>query len=84
MERMSEEKEENAIIWVAHSLGGILVKRVSVSGGSQEACLRQRLKLTYLGTGTLKRPHEQERRPKPLHLRLHLRHYLPRHAAPRR
>ncbi|OBT50296.1 hypothetical protein VE04_09072 [Pseudogymnoascus sp. 24MN13] len=27
MERMSEEKEENAIIWVAHSLGGILVKR---------------------------------------------------------
>lgn len=28
MERMSEEKEENAIIWVAHSLGGILVKRV--------------------------------------------------------
>ena len=30
MERMSEEKEENAIIWVAHSLGGILVKRVSV------------------------------------------------------
>ena len=31
MERMSEEKEENAIIWVAHSLGGILVKRVSVT-----------------------------------------------------
>ncbi|OBT62385.1 hypothetical protein VE03_08516 [Pseudogymnoascus sp. 23342-1-I1] len=27
MERMSEDKEENAIIWVAHSLGGILVKR---------------------------------------------------------
>jgi hypothetical protein len=32
MERMSEEKEENAIIWVAHSLGGILVKRVSDPG----------------------------------------------------
>ena len=26
-ERMSEEKDDNAIIWVAHSLGGILVKR---------------------------------------------------------
>lgn len=35
MERMSEEKEENAIIWVAHSLGGILVKRVSLSIGPQ-------------------------------------------------
>jgi hypothetical protein len=33
MERMSEEKEENAIIWVAHSLGGILVKRVSLPRG---------------------------------------------------
>jgi hypothetical protein len=31
MERMSEEKEENAIIWVVHSLGGILVKRVSAT-----------------------------------------------------
>lgn len=32
MERMSEEKDDNAIIWVAHSLGGILVKRVSGLG----------------------------------------------------
>lgn len=39
MERMSEEKEENAIIWVAHSLGGILVKRVGVPGGLQGVCL---------------------------------------------
>ena len=61
MERMSEEKEENAIIWVAHSLGGILVKRVSVPGGTHGACLGEWLKLTYLGTGTLKRPHKQER-----------------------
>jgi alpha-beta hydrolase superfamily lysophospholipase len=29
MERMSEDCTENPIIWVAHSLGGILVKRVS-------------------------------------------------------
>jgi alpha-beta hydrolase superfamily lysophospholipase len=29
LERKSEEAEENPIIWVAHSLGGILVKRVS-------------------------------------------------------
>lgn len=27
-ERRSEGKERNAIVWVAHSLGGILVKRV--------------------------------------------------------
>jgi hypothetical protein len=31
LERQSEDCGENAIIWVAHSLGGILVKRVSVS-----------------------------------------------------
>jgi hypothetical protein len=34
MERTSEEKEENAIVWVAHSLGGILVKRVSRLGAA--------------------------------------------------
>lgn len=28
MERKSENKDENPIIWVAHSLGGILVKKV--------------------------------------------------------
>ncbi len=28
LERQSEDCAENAIIWVAHSLGGILVKRV--------------------------------------------------------
>jgi hypothetical protein len=31
LERQSEDCGENAIIWVAHSLGGILVKRVSIS-----------------------------------------------------
>lgn len=31
LERQSEDCGENAIIWVAHSLGGILVKRVSAS-----------------------------------------------------
>ncbi len=29
LERKSEGAQENPIIWVAHSLGGILVKRVS-------------------------------------------------------
>ena len=29
MERLSEDCGENPIIWVAHSLGGILIKRVS-------------------------------------------------------
>jgi len=31
LERQSEDCGENAIIWIAHSLGGILVKRVSTS-----------------------------------------------------
>ncbi len=35
-ERESEDMATNAIIWLAHSLGGILVKRVSVSTNQEK------------------------------------------------
>lgn len=90
LERKSEERSDVPIIWVAHSLGGILVKRAlelshDLAGVSQMFynCLMVPLEQIVLVPRT-RRPFRQEliiprqkRRRPALHLRFIIWHYLP-------